>query len=380
MTENTGSFFSSENILDSIGDGVYVTDLQRKIVYWNEASERITGWRKEDVVGMSCMDDILCHVDKKNRKLCGEDTCPLFRAIFTGQPSMAPIIVYAQNKEGNRLPVQVNVAPIRNEAGEIIGGVEVFRDISNIMNDLARAKKIQTKALKWGIKNDARLNATMHYIPHDMIGGDYYAVERLSQSQYVFLLADVMGHGTSAALYTMYLRSLWEQYFGLFPNVADFFKTLNQQLYQLMHGNFSFAAGVCGLIDMDQQTVTLVGGGFPGPILFHQGSSVQQIDISGFALGMIKDADFPGQTVDFGPGDVLFLYTDGAIENPGHGGEELGEKGLMAILQKLGYPLNHSMHQQIEDEIIQHSANVVLKDDVTFLEFQWPEDVTVVAA
>ena len=66
------------------------------------------------------------------------------------------------------------------------------------------------------------------------------------------------------------------------------------------------------------------------------------------------------------------MYTDGAIENPDHHGEELGEDGLMAILQELGYPQKNSLHQQIEEKIILHTANVELKDDVTFLEFQWP--------
>ncbi len=51
-------------ILDSLGDGVYVTDLERKIIYWNRAAERITGWVGADIVGRHCFDDILCHVDK----------------------------------------------------------------------------------------------------------------------------------------------------------------------------------------------------------------------------------------------------------------------------------------------------------------------------
>ena len=364
--------FSSEDILNSMVDGVYVTDLDRKIVYWNKAAERITGWCKEDLLGRSCMDNILSHVDKDDRELCGRDTCPLHRAIVTGQPATTPIIIYAQNSGGDRVPVQVNVSPIQNSSGEIIGGVEVFRDVSDVINDLSRSKRIQAQSLKWNIRKDSRLNASVHYIPHDIIGGDYYAVEQLSQHQYVFLLADVMGHGISAALHTMCLRSLWEEYFDLLPDVTKFFQTLNQQLYQLMHGNFSFAAAVCGMIDTGQQTVTLVGGAFPEALIFSEKASVKQIEIHGLALGMMQNADYPAKTVNFGPGDTLFVYTDGAIENPDIHGEELGEKGLRDILLRLGYPQRHFMHQQIEEEIIEHTANVALKDDVTFLEFHWP--------
>lgn len=371
MKKNTELAFFSENILDSIGDGVYVTDLDRNIVYWNNAAERITGWSRQDVVGSSCRDGILNHVDKTNRPLCGKDTCPLHRAISTGEASFSPVIIYARNSKGNRLPVEVNVAPIKNKAGRIIGGVEVFRDVSGKINDLERAKKIQKMALKWNIQKDSKLHASVHYTPYDLIGGDYYALEQLSDTQYVFLLADVMGHGISAALHTMYLRSLWEGYFGLFPDVAGFMKAMNQQLYQLMQGNVSFAAAVCGMIDLDQQIVTLAGGAFPGPFLFKKNAANKRIKIPGFALGMVKNTDYPVQTFDFNPGDILFVYTDGAVENPDPHGKLLGEKALMAILQGLGYPENHFMHTQIEELILKHTANIVLKDDLTFIEFQY---------
>jgi Transcriptional regulator containing PAS, AAA-type ATPase, and DNA-binding domains len=102
---------TSESILDFMADGVYITDLNRRIVYWNPAAERITGWRKQEVEGLSCMDGILCHVDKENRQLCGKDTCPMHRAIITGKQSLAPIVVYAQNHDGGRVPLQVHTAP-----------------------------------------------------------------------------------------------------------------------------------------------------------------------------------------------------------------------------------------------------------------------------
>ena len=98
-------------VLDSVHDGVYVTDSRRQITYWNPAAERMTGWSAEDIVGRTCYDDVLCHEDKDGRKLCGEEHCPLHRAIVTGNSSTLPIIVFAQCKDGDRIPVRVSVAP-----------------------------------------------------------------------------------------------------------------------------------------------------------------------------------------------------------------------------------------------------------------------------
>ena len=134
---------SAEKIIDCLNDGVYVCDRDRRIVFWSKSAERITGWRSEDVLGRACLEDILNHVDKDGHRLCGEEYCPLHRAMITGVTTKVPIMVFALCKDGRRVPTQVTTAPIHNEAGEIIGGVETFRDVSPILVDLERAQKIQ---------------------------------------------------------------------------------------------------------------------------------------------------------------------------------------------------------------------------------------------
>ena len=46
-------------VINSLSDGVYVCDLERRIIYWSESAVRITGWRQDDVVGKHCFDNIL---------------------------------------------------------------------------------------------------------------------------------------------------------------------------------------------------------------------------------------------------------------------------------------------------------------------------------
>ena len=126
-------------IINSLSDGVYVCNLDRRITYWSKSAERITGWSVADVVGRQCFDNVLCHIDKDGHKLCGEEYCPLHRAMVTDTGSRGSLLVYAQAKDGQRIPMQVSVAPIRDAAGRVIGGVETFRDASTMVHDLARA-------------------------------------------------------------------------------------------------------------------------------------------------------------------------------------------------------------------------------------------------
>ena len=76
---------SPEAILGAMSVGVYVCDRDRRIVYWSKKAQAITGWRPDDVMGHSCRDNILNHIDKDGRPLCGEESCPLHRTMVTGQ-------------------------------------------------------------------------------------------------------------------------------------------------------------------------------------------------------------------------------------------------------------------------------------------------------
>ncbi len=121
MTTLNDAFF--QEVLDSMFDGVYFVDPRRRITYWNQGAERISGFSEAEVMGRSCADNILRHVDEEGHQLCLEG-CPLAATMSDGQPREAE--VYMHHKDGHRVPVVVRAAPIRDEAEQIIGAVEVF--------------------------------------------------------------------------------------------------------------------------------------------------------------------------------------------------------------------------------------------------------------
>ncbi|MCL6638113.1 MAG: PAS domain-containing sensor histidine kinase [Firmicutes bacterium] len=123
----------------SINDGVYMTDRERRIIFWNRACERITGYSARQVLGRRCSDNILNHVDSYGNRLCESDLCPLYRSMTTGQPGEKPLLVRAMREDGSRAVVEVNVAPLLEEDGSVIGGVEVFRDVTE-KQELAEMK------------------------------------------------------------------------------------------------------------------------------------------------------------------------------------------------------------------------------------------------
>ena len=108
-------------ILDSISDGVFTVDLDWRVVTLNRAAQDITGISAEDAVGRYCWEVLKASV-------CESD-CPLRHTMETGKPVINKAL-YIVNSRGERVPVSISTALLRDEDGDVIGGVETFRDLS----------------------------------------------------------------------------------------------------------------------------------------------------------------------------------------------------------------------------------------------------------
>ena len=110
-------------VLDGITDGLYVTDTERRILFWNRAAETITGYTARQVLGKSCADGILQHTDETGRSLCNEG-CPIMATVGDGRPREADVFLH--HHQGERLPVRVRALPLLDAHGKIVGAVETF--------------------------------------------------------------------------------------------------------------------------------------------------------------------------------------------------------------------------------------------------------------
>jgi PAS domain S-box-containing protein len=362
---------SAEKIIDCLNDGVYVCDRNRRIVFWSKSAERITGWRSEDVLGRACLEDILNHVDKDGHRLCGEEYCPLHRAMITGVTTKVPVIVFALCKDGRRVPTQVTTAPIHNEAGEIIGGVETFRDVSPILVDLERAQKIQRQTLQHELPEDPRLQFSAFFMPYDIVGGDYYAIQPLDADRYGFLLADMEGHGVAAALYAMHLSILWKRHYHLLKSPAAFAAAINEDLVKIFGSVVTFATAMCGFVDASAGTFCFTGAGGPPPVIIHENWVVEEPKSTGPPLGVMEDVPYKEKTVTLDSGDSVLLFSDGAIEIQNAENEWLGIGGFTQILKALGYPKKPLRMETLEEELLKFSNDIRLPDDITIVEARY---------
>jgi len=109
------------SILKSISEGIFTIDLDKKITFLNSAAESITGFTSNEAIGQYCFDIFRSNVCQVN--------CPLETAIKTKEPvhNRAAAII---NKSGQQIYIRLTADLLKDEQGEIIGAIEVFRDVS----------------------------------------------------------------------------------------------------------------------------------------------------------------------------------------------------------------------------------------------------------
>ena len=123
-------------LLDNLDDGAFFVDQQGTVTHWSRSAEQLTGHLADDVVGKSCNQFSLLHIGSDG--LCdGPDACPVSLVLADGHRREAD--VFFRHRQGHLVPVHVRVVPLRDQAGQVAGVVEIISDYS--ARDAAHAQR-----------------------------------------------------------------------------------------------------------------------------------------------------------------------------------------------------------------------------------------------
>jgi PAS domain S-box-containing protein len=141
-------------ILNSVADGVFTVNRENKITYMNEAAERITGYTRKEALGRNCYDIFRADICLTR--------CALKESIRT-KSQIVNLPVTILNKEGKEIPISISTAVLKNERGQMIGGVETFRDLSII--EALRKELSQRYSLEDIISKNHRIQEIFNILP-----------------------------------------------------------------------------------------------------------------------------------------------------------------------------------------------------------------------
>jgi serine phosphatase RsbU (regulator of sigma subunit) len=221
---------------------------------------------------------------------------------------------------------------------------------------------------------DSAIQFVHRYIPATVLAGDFFSVQRLSDTAVAVFICDVMGHGIRSALITAMMRALVD---GAAPRAHDpgaFLSAMNRRLMKLIRPDEGpmFATACHVILDVATGMVRYAVAGHPRPIHL-QRSSGELTSLSssagvGPALGLFEDATYSTNLTGVAAGDLLLLFTDGLFEVAAPGGsEEFGKLRLLEAVKRHGQLPPGPLCDALIGEVRQFGGDADFADDVCLL-------------
>ena len=204
-------------------------------------------------------------------------------------------------------------------------------------------------------------------LPSRVVSGDYYKViEMQPAGRWVLLVIDVSGKGMPAALLTHSLDALYECELEHDSRPDAVCAAVSRRLLARTPPN-RFATAFLGLLDADEGSVHYCNAAHVPGLLLRRGGSIEQLQPTGHAIGMLPEPSFERERVELEPGDLLALVSDGLTEAESPAEEEFGLGRLEAFLQeRRDWPLE-DLAEAVHARIAEFTAGAAAHDDRTIL-------------
>lgn len=235
--------------------------------------------------------------------------------------------------------------------------------------ELEIASDVQQFLFPEKLPNTPTLKLEASYLPHDLVGGDYYDYVPINKNQFLICVADVSGKGIPAALmmsnFQASLRTLLRQT----PNLTDIIEALNFQVLENTKGE-KFITFFAGIYDIRLKTLVYVNAGHNPPILWDRKNGIRLLEDGSTVLGAMHPLPFVNEGFipdldDF----LLFCYTDGLIETINEAGNEFGMQALTDYFNQDHTYLKDlkTIHQDIIVSLDVFKGKNGYHDDITML-------------
>jgi phosphoserine phosphatase RsbU/P len=331
-----------EGILETLNEGVMISDDCQRFLFLNERMERLMGVQRSTVVGKT-----------PEAIYKGDDFEFLQKQIARGrEQGHNRFEFFVPRPDGSRVPVIISARDVEDPDGRMFAvitftditdqksaeqslreaNVQLQRRAEEIKRDLVLAARVQQslapRTLEWG-----RVLVEAYYKPVLSIGGDFGLVSPHNSSYLDLLICDVSGHGISSALLA---NRIYTETVSLLRGGAHPGKLLHKLndfvVDQISVSGFMFTMGAARL-EQNARELLYAAGGHPPAFLISPAGELRQLESRATILGAFEDA-VPEDAVDeyeLSPGDRLMIYSDGLTEVWDANGEELGVEGLAKL-------------------------------------------------
>ncbi len=374
-------------IIDHLPSRVFVKDRMGRYMLNNRAHQKMIGVvSQEEALGRTILD---YHADARGERSMVED----HRVLAGGDP-----IINRESSDviadGSRRWAITTKVPLHDLRGKLIGLVGISHDITErkrieeelrdrtleMEADLRMACQIQDvfltqsyPAFPRGVPLDSSALRFAHcYLPAASLGGDFFEIVQLSDTQCVVLICDVMGHGVRAGLLTALIRGLVGELDERAENPARVLAEINRGFLPIFRatGQPVFATVFCGVIDTEMRRLSYANAGHPPPLLHRVATGATEALCDADpepAAGLLEDIVYTRHECAFETGDRLLCYTDGVIEAADESGDIFGSERLLTLAQHFAARPCAEQIEKVVAAVRTHSGHDDFEDDICLL-------------
>ncbi len=259
-----------------------------------------------------------------------------------------------------------------NQAAVSIENARLYKSEAEkleIERDLSIARKIQQGLLPKCIPDTKGLDICGEMIPAMQVGGDYYDLIPISDSQLFVVVGDVSGKGLAASLYMTKLQTMIQLACAPCKTPREIMIEVNKKFYDAIERN-SFVTMTLALFDTESNKVTFCRAGHM-PVLTAMNGSVHSYRTQGIGVGLEKGIIFEKtlieEEVELKPGQIFAFFSDGITEAMNESLELFGEDNLSGLLKNGMSKTSTDIMNGIWDSINQFRGTAEQNDDMTMV-------------
>jgi sigma-B regulation protein RsbU (phosphoserine phosphatase) len=259
---------------------------------------------------------------------------------------------------------------LASQSGQLIRNSELQEETiekKKMDQELLVARKIQMDLLPQQRPEFKNLQIAAYLNPADQVGGDYYDYFPLDENRIGMVLADVSGHGPSAALVMTMVKGILHSITQKFESPASVLTEMNSILYRIAPKEIFVTMAIL-LFDREKMLLKYSNAGH-NPILFYdeQTHTCQPVSLPGPALGISPRSNFNEKVIPLHTGDGFLIYTDGITESCNQQGEMFEEKRLIQIFEEVVTKPADIIIQHITGSLEEFTHQAHQADDVAMI-------------
>jgi len=255
--------------------------------------------------------------------------------------------------------------------------MQLKRTNKKLTADLEYAREIQRAMLPSSssyVLNNFSFNS--EYMPADKISGDFYDRFKIDDQHVGFYIADVAGHGVSAAMLTLYIKQCIESRRTIDKNsdLISFPSVVIKYLFDAFNGaNFKveiYFVILYAILNIETGRMILCSAGMnTTPVLIKPDGEIKEIQLEGLPICKLKDVlefDYVDTFLNLEKGDKMFFYTDGLVDAQNIDKERYSEKRLYNVLASNCKEPGEVIRRKVTEDLKEFIGEKKIKDDITF--------------